>query len=73
MMMHILMLHDEKRNNATCWHSVSMPVRLKPSVSLFGVSVFPSPIQSENIPVTAGKLAKQASTNQTVLIKAATA
>jgi len=64
MMMNILMLCDEKRKDAAWWHSASIPVRLKPSVSPFGVSVFPWPIQSENIPVAAGKLAKQASSNQ---------
>jgi len=55
----------KKKNNAACWHSTSMPARLR--------AWDPPPVRVVNMPVPARAAGKQAASKAKPVIKAATA
>ena len=59
------MLRERKKNNAACWHSTSMPARLR--------AWDPPPVRVVNMPVPARAAGKQAASKAKPVIKAATA
>jgi len=63
--LHYMLRERKKKNNAACWHSTSMPARLR--------AWDPPPVRVVNMPVPARAAGKQAASKAKPVIKAATA